>query len=209
MGRVSCGYIIFNATHQCVPSKKYTHFNHIDRNGEISSTPSNQIRRYEVHMERLYFEIMRCEMSMVMPVPCRNCNQAWLSLCQRALPRYPCWEHVLGIYRLLQTVCRVCDKKQIIHTNREYELGVYKGIKCRFRYSVLSLAWYMYVWYVFMDIFFIVYPLRGTQLVTDILDTEADILDTSSRSKLVCWKVPLSGFVYIPISPALENLRKS
>ena len=33
-----------------------------------------------------------------------------------------------------------------------------------------------------------------------ILDTEADILDTSSRPYLVCWKVSVSGFVYIPIS---------
>ena len=59
----------------------------------------------------------------------------------------------------------------------------------------------------------IVYPLGYTignrNLEADILDTEADILDASSRPKLVCWKVPLSGFVYILISPALENLRKS
>ena len=37
---------------------------------------------------------------------------------------------------------------------------------------------------------------------------EAAILDTSSRPQLVCWRVPLSGFVCIPISWTLENLRK-
>ena len=55
------------------------------------------------------------------------------------------------------------------------------------------------------------YTIGNRNLEADILDLEADILDTSSsigHSYIVCWRVPLFGFICIPISSPLENLWK-